>query len=64
MNAVNHHNQIIQFRDTNYSPSSTNNVTYISSQSYNAKGMAPLYKIANQILSLFIGDKILPEGNI
>lgn len=57
-----HHNQILQFRDTNYSSPTITNVTYISSKSYDAKGMAPLYKIANQILGLFIGDNVIPEG--
>lgn len=64
MNAVQqqHHNQILKFRDTNYSSQTITNVTYISSQSYDAKGMAPLYKIANQVLGLFIGDNVIPEG--
>ena len=38
------------------------NVTYISSTSYNPKGMGPLYKIANQVLSLFIGRDAIPDG--
>lgn len=53
---------MLLFRDANYSSWEHENVTYRSSTGYNAKGMAPLYKIANQVISLFVGKTVLPEG--
>lgn len=50
------------FRDANFSSWKHENVTYQSSTGYNAKGMAPLYKIANQVISLFVGKTVLPDG--
>lgn len=38
------------------------NVTYISSTSYHAKGMGPLYKSTNQVLHAFIGKEAIPDG--
>lgn len=40
------------------------NVTYISSTSYHAKGMGPLYKSTNQVLHAFIGKDAIPDGKI
>lgn len=55
---------VIQFRDAEFSEWMHDNVTYLSSTGYNAMGMAPLYRIANQIIGLFIGEAVLPEGKI
>lgn len=55
---------IIQFRDAEFSAWKHDNVTYLSSSGYNAMGMAPLYRIANQIIGLFVGEAVLPEGKI
>lgn len=53
---------LLVFRDANYSGWEHENVTYRSSTGYNAKGMAPLYKIANQVISVFVGKTVLPDG--
>lgn len=53
---------IIQFRDAEFSVWKHENVTYMSSTGYNAMGMAPLYRIANQVIGLFLGEAVLPEG--
>lgn len=52
----------LEFRDANYTVWAKENVAYISSTSYHAKGMAPLYKIANQVLQMFVGENAIPEG--
>lgn len=52
----------LEFRDANYTVWAKDNVSYISSTSYNAKGMAPLYKITNQVLQMFVGENAIPEG--
>lgn len=52
----------LEFRDANYTVWAKDNVSYISSTSFHAKGMAPLYKIANQVLHLFVGENAIPEG--
>lgn len=54
--------KVLQFRDANYTVWTSGNVSYISSTSYSAKGMAPLYKIANEVLRHFIGDVVIPDG--
>lgn len=53
---------ILNLATTNYTTWNTTNINYGSSTAYNAKGMGPLYKIANQVLNIFVGDEILPEG--
>lgn len=50
------------FRNASFSSVAPSNVTYRSSTGYNAKGMAPLYKIANQVIGLFVGKTVLPDG--
>lgn len=40
------------------------NVTYHSSTKYNSRGMAPIYKIIDEVLKLFIGTKAIPEGKL
>lgn len=52
----------LEFRDANYTVWARSNVSYISSTSYHAKGMAPLYKITNQVLQMFVGENAIPEG--
>ncbi|XP_037044622.1 prominin-like protein isoform X5 [Bradysia coprophila] len=54
---------ILDLKETNYIQWN-NNVTYISSTSYHAKGMAPVYVISNQIISLFMGRDVIPDGYI
>ncbi|KAG4077541.1 hypothetical protein HA402_002968 [Bradysia odoriphaga] len=54
---------ILDLKETNYTQWNTN-VTYISSTSYHAKGMAPVYVISNQIISLFMGRDVIPDGYI
>lgn len=51
----------LNLKETNYTPWN-NNVTYISSTSYHAKGMGPVYVISNQIIDLFMGRDVIPEG--
>lgn len=53
---------LIQFRDAQFSEWKSGNVTYLSSTAYNAMGMAPLYRIANQVIELFVGEAVLPDG--
>lgn len=53
--------RILEFRETNFS-TLNQNVTYKSSKANEPKGMAPLYKITNQILDLFLGDEPIAEG--
>lgn len=39
------------------------NVTYLSSSAFNARGMAPLYNISNTIINLFVDDEEpIPRG--
>lgn len=52
---------ILNFKETNYTLWN-NNVSYISSTSYHAKGMGPVYVISNQIIGLFMGRDVIPEG--
>lgn len=54
-------NKILQFSDTTFS-TYDKNVTYISSTGYDAKGMAPLYDIAYNVLRLFYDDEPIPPG--
>ncbi|XP_058053748.1 prominin-like protein [Anopheles bellator] len=37
---------------------------YLSSKSYNARGMAPLYEITNHVINLFVDETPIPEGYI
>lgn len=39
-------------------------VEYLSSTSYNARGMAPLYEITNQVIDLFVDENPIPDGYI
>lgn len=52
---------ILDLKETNYTNWNTN-VTYISSTSYHAKGMAPVYAISNQIIGIFMGRDVIPDG--
>lgn len=53
--------QILDLKETNYTQWN-NNVTYISSTSYHAKGMGPVYVISNRIIDLFMGKDPIPDG--
>lgn len=52
---------ILNLKQTNYTQWN-NNVTYISSTSYHAKGMGPVYVISNQIIGIFMGRDAIPKG--
>lgn len=52
---------ILDFKETSYTQWN-NNVSYISSTSYHAKGMGPVYAISNQIIGLFMGKNVIPDG--
>lgn len=52
---------ILDLKETNYSTWNSN-VTYISSTSYHARGMGPVYIIANRIIDIFMGQDVIPEG--
>lgn len=53
--------EILRFRVANYS-SFNRTIKYNSTTMNDPKGMAPLYKISNQILDMFLGDDVIPEG--
>lgn len=53
--------QILRFRVANFSTLSRT-IKYNSTTMNDPKGMAPLYKISNQILDVFLGDDAIPEG--
>lgn len=53
--------QILRFRAANFS-TLNRTIKYNSTTLNDPKGMAPLYKISNQILDLFLGDDAIPEG--
>ncbi|XP_059619973.1 prominin-like protein isoform X4 [Phlebotomus argentipes] len=55
--------RILDFKETSFS-NWEQNVTYISSTGYHARGMAPMYQITNRVLDLFIGPDAIPEGYI
>ncbi|XP_055688743.1 prominin-like protein isoform X2 [Lutzomyia longipalpis] len=55
--------RILDFKETSFS-NWEQNVTYVSSTGYHARGMAPMYDITNRVLDLFIGPDALPEGYI
>lgn len=52
---------ILDLKETSYTQWN-NNVTYISSTSYHAKGMGPVYVISNHIIDLFMGKDVIPDG--
>lgn len=52
---------ILELKETKYTQWN-NNVTYISSTSYHAKGMGPVYAISNLIIDLFMGKEPIPDG--
>lgn len=52
---------ILELKETTYTQW-TNNVTYISSTSYHAKGMGPVYVISNRIIDIFMGRNVIPDG--
>lgn len=52
---------ILDLKETTYTQWN-NNVTYISSTSYHAKGMGPVYVISNYIIDLFMGKDVIPDG--
>lgn len=53
--------QILRFRVANFSTLSRT-IKYNSTTMNDPKGMAPLYKISNQILDVFLCDDAIPEG--
>lgn len=54
--------RILEFRDVKFSPSDQQDVQYVSSTSYIARGMYPFYKLTNQILDIYIGEDAIPDG--
>lgn len=51
---------VLNFQDLNFTPWNET-VSYVSSDSYNARGMAPLYQSVNDIIKVFLGkDPIAP----
>uniref|UniRef100_A0A6B2E6D3 Putative conserved secreted protein n=1 Tax=Phlebotomus kandelakii TaxID=1109342 RepID=A0A6B2E6D3_9DIPT len=55
--------RILDFKETSFS-NWEQNVTYISSTGYHARGMAPMYQLTNRILDSFIGSEAILEGYI
>ncbi|GAB0098286.1 prominin-like protein [Sergentomyia squamirostris] len=55
--------RILDFKETTFSKWEQN-VTYVSSTGYHARGMAPMYQITNRVLDLFLGPEAIPEGYI
>lgn len=53
--------KVLNIQRTNYT-NWIQNVTYVSSVSYSAKGMQPLYGVANGILKVLVGKTLLPDG--
>lgn len=53
----------LNLKPTNYAEWNEN-VTYVSSTSYNARGMQPLYEITHKIIWFFTGKDPLPEGEL
>lgn len=51
----------LNLKPTNYAEWNEN-VTYVSSTAYNARGMQPLYEITHKIIWFFTGEHPLPEG--
>lgn len=54
-------NRILQFREANFS-TWNEKIKYNSTTLNDPKGMAPLYKISNQILDWFLGEDAIPDG--
>lgn len=54
--------RILKLDQTNFTTWNNSNIHFGSSTAYNAKGMGPLYKIANQVLGIFIGKVVIPDG--
>lgn len=53
--------RILDLKETSYTQWN-NNVSYISSTSYHAKGMGPVYVISNHIIDIFMGKDVIPDG--
>lgn len=53
--------EVLRFRAANFS-TFNRTIKYNSTTLNDPKGMAPLYKISNQILDLFLGEDAIPEG--
>lgn len=53
--------EVLRFREANYT-TLNRTIKYNSTTMNDPKGMAPLYKISNQILDLFLGEDAIPEG--
>lgn len=53
--------RILRFREANFTALNRTS-KYNSTTMNDPKGMAPLYKISNQILDFFLGDDAIPEG--
>lgn len=53
--------KVLNIQRTNFT-NWNQNVTYVSSVSYSAKGMKPFYNIAKWILNFIVGETLLPEG--
>ncbi|XP_037906561.1 prominin-like protein isoform X5 [Hermetia illucens] len=54
---------VLNFQDLNFTPWNET-VSYVSSDSYNARGMAPLYQSVNDIIKVFLGKDPIAPGYI
>ncbi|XP_058121237.1 prominin-like protein isoform X2 [Anopheles coustani] len=55
---------ILKIRSTDFSRFNESSAEFVSSRSYNARGMAPLYEITNHVINLFVDEYPIPEGYI
>uniref|UniRef100_A0AAG5DE06 Prominin-like protein n=1 Tax=Anopheles atroparvus TaxID=41427 RepID=A0AAG5DE06_ANOAO len=55
---------ILKIRSTEFTRFNESSVEFVSSTSYNARGMAPLYDITNHVINVFVDENPIPEGYI
>lgn len=55
---------ILKIRSTDFTRFNESSVEFVSSTSYNARGMAPLYEITNHVINLFVDETPIPDGYI
>lgn len=55
---------ILKIRSTDFTRFNESRVEFVSSTSYNARGMAPLYEITNHVINLFVDETPIPDGYI
>lgn len=53
---------ILKIRSTDFTRFNESSVEFVSSTSYNARGMAPLYEITNHVINLFVDETPIPES--